>query len=154
MLKAHQMCIDLEKNVLRIQGREVKFLAEHELPEKARAGYSVDEHGNPSRGLLPGSSTAGGAGGSTSASQSNPSPQFPGAGHTIGAPPATSTSPPPRGGASSGRGGGAGPAAHAQSRYPETSIATLMSLGASREDAIRLLDSTGGNVELAASAMF
>lgn len=29
MLKAHQACIDLEKNVLRIQGREVKFLAEH-----------------------------------------------------------------------------------------------------------------------------
>ena len=36
MLKAHQACIDLEKNVLRIQGREVRFLAEHELPEKAR----------------------------------------------------------------------------------------------------------------------
>ena len=36
MLKRHQACIDLEKNVLRIQGREVPFLAEHELPEKAR----------------------------------------------------------------------------------------------------------------------
>ena len=36
MLKAHQACIDLEKNVLRIQGREVSFLAEHELPDKAR----------------------------------------------------------------------------------------------------------------------
>ena len=36
MLKAHQACIDLEKNVLRIQGREVSFLPEHELPEKAR----------------------------------------------------------------------------------------------------------------------
>jgi DNA damage-inducible protein 1 len=36
MLKAHQACIDLEKNVLRIQGREVRFLPEHELPEKSR----------------------------------------------------------------------------------------------------------------------
>jgi len=36
MLKRHQACIDLEKNVLRIQGREVRFLAEHELPNKAR----------------------------------------------------------------------------------------------------------------------
>ena len=34
MLKAHQACIDLEKYVLRIRGREVKFLEEHELPEK------------------------------------------------------------------------------------------------------------------------
>jgi len=36
MLKAHQACIDLQKGVLRIQGREVRFLSEHELPEKAR----------------------------------------------------------------------------------------------------------------------
>ena len=36
MLKAHQACIDLQKGVLRIQGREVHFLSEHELPEKAR----------------------------------------------------------------------------------------------------------------------
>lgn len=36
MLKAHQACIDLEKNVLRIQGREVRFLSEHELPKSAR----------------------------------------------------------------------------------------------------------------------
>jgi DNA damage-inducible protein 1 len=36
MLKAHQACIDLQKGVLRIQDREVRFLSEHELPEKAR----------------------------------------------------------------------------------------------------------------------
>ena len=29
MLKVHQACIDLEKNELRIQGREVSVLAEH-----------------------------------------------------------------------------------------------------------------------------
>ena len=39
MLKAHQVCIDLEKNVLQIQGREVRFLSEHELPDKARNSY-------------------------------------------------------------------------------------------------------------------
>lgn len=37
MLKAHQACIDLEKNVLRIKGREVRFLSEHELPVQAHA---------------------------------------------------------------------------------------------------------------------
>ena len=36
MLKTNQACIDFEKNVLRIRGREVKFLDEHELPEKVR----------------------------------------------------------------------------------------------------------------------
>ena len=43
MLKAHQACIDLEKGVLRIQGREVAFLPEHELPPNARnSGAAVD----------------------------------------------------------------------------------------------------------------
>lgn len=38
MLKRHQMCIDLSKNVLKIHdGEEVPFLPEHELPDNARA---------------------------------------------------------------------------------------------------------------------
>ena len=49
MLKAHQACIDLQKGVLRIQGREVRFLSEHELPEKARDP--------PERGDIPGGSS-------------------------------------------------------------------------------------------------
>ncbi|KAJ3393922.1 DNA damage-inducible protein 1 [Lobulomyces angularis] len=36
MLRRHQACIDLEHNVLRIAGQEVQFLAEHQLPDKAR----------------------------------------------------------------------------------------------------------------------
>ncbi|KAH9476948.1 hypothetical protein JR316_0010864 [Psilocybe cubensis] len=35
-LEPESACIDLEKGVLRIQDREVKFLSEHELPDKAR----------------------------------------------------------------------------------------------------------------------
>ena len=34
MLKAHQACIHLEKSVLRIQGREVRFLFEHSFPRR------------------------------------------------------------------------------------------------------------------------
>jgi DNA damage-inducible protein 1 len=49
MLKAHQACIDLQKGVLRIQDREVRFLSEHELPEKARDP--------PERGDIPGGSS-------------------------------------------------------------------------------------------------
>ena len=36
VLKTNQACIDFEKNVLRIRGREVRFLDEHELPEMVR----------------------------------------------------------------------------------------------------------------------
>ena len=50
MLKAHQACIDLKKGVLRIQEREVRFLSEHELPEKARE--------SPERADIPGGSSS------------------------------------------------------------------------------------------------
>ena len=46
MLKTHQACIDLEKNVLRIRGREVKFLAEQVLPEKVRVP-ELDQYQEP-----------------------------------------------------------------------------------------------------------
>ncbi|POW06708.1 hypothetical protein PSHT_10253 [Puccinia striiformis] len=38
MLKRHQAIIDLSKNALIIQGKEVRFLSEHELPDKAKDG--------------------------------------------------------------------------------------------------------------------
>jgi len=41
MLKRHQACIDLRKNALVINDKEIRFLAEHELPESAR----MDEMG-------------------------------------------------------------------------------------------------------------
>lgn len=45
MLKRHQCCIDLKRNVLRIgtTGTETSFLAEGELPECARPGGNHDE---------------------------------------------------------------------------------------------------------------
>ncbi|KAJ3262611.1 DNA damage-inducible protein 1 [Boothiomyces macroporosus] len=43
MLKRHQACIDLEKNVLRINGEEVPFLSEHELPDKAKEPLPKDQ---------------------------------------------------------------------------------------------------------------
>lgn len=136
MLKAHQACIDLEKNVLRIQGREVKFLAEHELPDKAR----LFETPNPEE-------TAGAAGShATLPGGDGPSspPSFPGSGHTLG------TAPQP----SRGRGAPAAGAQTVQSRYSEQDISTLMGLGVSREVAISTLDAAGGNLDIAASLLF
>lgn len=139
MLKAHQACIDLEKNVLRIQGREVKFLAEHELPDKARM-FDAGQHGDePQAG--PSTATAG-----PSSSTPRPNAPFTGAGHTLGAAPSA--------GPAGGIGRGQGAPSVGASRFPEEAIETLIGLGASREVAIRSLEAAGGNVEIAASLLF
>ena len=142
MLKAHQACIDLEKNCLRIRGREVSFLPEHEIPSDGTENEQLQQ-------LLHSAAGGGGAGGggaslSSVASSSN-QPQggqqqqsFPGAGNTLGATPAPHSQ----------------PVSQQASRFPEDHIRTLMDLGATREDAIAALNAMGGNVDLAASALF
>ena len=141
MLKAHQACIDLEKNVLRIQGREVQFLAEHALPANARdVNAPIDAHGPSSPPTSIGSRSSG--------PSSRPA-QFPGGGHSLGRAPAS----PHRGDVVGGtRPGSRGTAAG--SRYSEGDIATIVSLGVSREVAISTLDAAGGNVDVAASLLF
>ena len=142
MLKAHQACIDLEKNVLRIQGREVKFLAEHELPEKARVfeqGQSQESSSQP-----PGS----GSSNPPASTTQNQGSSFPGQGTTLGAPPqarAQTTRPQPQQPQT--------PQPPA-SRYPDSTIKVLMDLGATKETAIQALDATGGNIDMAASLLF
>jgi DNA damage-inducible protein 1 len=135
MLKAHQACIDLEKSVLRIQGREVRFLSEHELPEQARLMDSGVED--------PSASTSGSSSSVPQPSQSSVGgdtrPPFPGGGNTLG------SAPTPR--------AATRPAA-TQTRHPESAIELLMGLGVSREIAISTLDAAGGNVDVAASLLF
>ncbi|KAJ7591496.1 hypothetical protein C8J56DRAFT_565085 [Mycena floridula] len=124
MLKAHQACIDLEKNVLRIQGREVTFLAEHQLPSKARDMDNEEAPASSSTPSKPSTSTSGGH-------------SFPGGGNTIGSAPAASQT-----------------TSHSTSRHSEANIKAIMDLGASREVAIRSLDAADGNVDVAASLLF
>ncbi|KAI9467045.1 hypothetical protein BJY52DRAFT_41471 [Lactarius psammicola] len=126
MLKAHQACIDLEKNVLRIQGREVGFLSEHELPEKSRVVEEVLEAPVPS--ATPQRASGDG---------------FSGSGRTLGASPAAGPS----------RSRAPQTSVPAQ-RYSERDIRILMDLGVSREVAISTLDAAGGNVDAAASLLF
>ncbi|KZT62864.1 hypothetical protein CALCODRAFT_425693 [Calocera cornea HHB12733] len=154
MLKAHQAIIDLEKSVLRIQGREVPFLPEHELPEHARNNYAPDDlvdAPGPSSSSGPG---AAGASGSAPRAQQH----FPGGGNKLGAPP---TSVPGRNTPTVGGGQrlGGPPVpptrpAPAQASFPEESINTLTEMGVSREEAVRLLEMAGGNLEVAASMLF
>lgn len=133
MLKAHQACIDLEKNVLRIQGREVRFLSEHELPDKARDPRGLEEEiaSAPAPATGPPSAPAAARG-----------PSFPSSGgRTLGASPAAVRGP--------GR-----PSQPAANRHPEEHIRILMDLGVSREVAISTLTAAGGNVDVAASLLF
>jgi len=131
MLKAHQACIDLEKNVLRIQGREVRFLSEHELPDKARDPEPEPSDAGPSSSTPSGNNTNG--------------PAFPGSGQALGTRPSTSINPVRRPPTS---------ARPSQSRLPEKDIAALMAFGVTREVAISSLEAAGGNVEVAASFLF
>ena len=80
MLKAHQACIDLGKNVLRIREREVKFLGEHEILEpKTRVSESSRDWQEP--GSQP--SGSGSLNPPTSTGQDQDS-SFPGQGGTLG----------------------------------------------------------------------
>ncbi|KAI6130256.1 hypothetical protein EDD16DRAFT_1077518 [Pisolithus croceorrhizus] len=150
MLKAHLACIDLEKNVLRIQGCEVAFLPEHELPEKARALEMVSEIppspvANTSTAGV-GMSGAGLSGPSVPGHMRKPSGShsFPGGGQRLGSMPAAANS----------QGGRPRAGPSQASRHNESSIQILMDLGVAREEAIRLLDAAGGNVDVAASMLF
>lgn len=147
MLKRYQACIDLEANALRIQGRSVRFLDEHELPRNFEDDVEVDEQGNvkvpsaqPSQGAALGAAAAASAEalGKAAASSQIKSPQqqrFPGGGSTLGTAPPSAPSK---------------PATQQQpsqtSRWPEASILALTGMGVAREEAIGLLDATNGNV--------
>lgn len=135
MLKAHQACIDLQKNVLRIQGREVSFLSEHELPDKAR--NPIQHEPEPSAVAGPSSAT------SPTPARTPAAAPFPGGGHTLGQAP-RAAAPPPQ----------AARSAPASTQHPESHIRILMDLGATREVAISSLDAAGGNIDVAASLLF
>lgn len=153
MLKRHQACIDLEKNCLRIQGREIPFLAEHELPSFARGAAELAselEEASVKRGatgvaptvphdvVTPGLAHAVAAGGQSGTS-------FPGTGQAVGgaAPVAAGSTTTTTMGES-----------HLSSPFPETDIQAIVNLGVSREQAIQTLTAAGGNVDMAASLLF
>jgi len=126
MLKAHQACIDLEKNVLRIRGREVPFLPEHEIPnsdlhESGELDEPQMDTGSPTNRDL----------GSTQQAS------FPGHGQTLGS--ATENHP---------------QNLDSRPKFPESHISNLMDLGATREQAERFLQAAGGNLDMAAAMLF
>jgi len=125
MLKRHQACIDLSKDKLVIQGVEVSFLGEADIPKNVE-----EERAEEPKVAGPGGTTIGARSGAVSA-------------------PSSSTSPP-----SSGPSAPAAPQPAAEPSFPAESIDQLVALGFSRAEAVNALSACGGNVEYAAGLLF
>lgn len=98
-------------------------------------------------GITPSSTSASGSNPTASSSSSSATP-FPGSGNTLN--PTPSSSDPSRPQAKRARSN----EPPSTTNHSEESIQALIGLGVGREEAIKLLDSTGGNTELAASLLF
>lgn len=125
MLKRYQANIDLMKGALVIQGTEVPFLGEADIPKEQQ------EH---EQAMLDEAKKAGlAATKSASSDNSQAGPSVAAAGST-----------------SSGQATGQAPSSARPQPFPAADVAKLTDLGASREEAIHLLEIAGGNVEEAA----
>lgn len=140
ILKGHQATIDLARNKLIIQGEEVEFLGESEIPRETEEAVNQEP-------------TVQGPGGTTIGARSGAvtGPQVSSAGPSGSSAPITS-----RPAAPPARPAQPQPQAQAQPRrtFPENDINTLVSLGWDRQAAVNALEATNGNVELAASLLF
>jgi DNA damage-inducible protein 1 len=130
MLKRYQASIDLAKDKLIIQGVELPFLGEADIPKESEEAL-VEEPTVQG----PGGTTIGQRSGVVSA-PSGPAPGSSAPGPSTASPAAAPPAQPPR------------------PSFPEADIEQLMALGATKERAIRALHQTGGNVEYAASLIF
>ena len=130
MLKRHQACIDLSKDKLVIQGVEVPFLGEADIPKGLE-----EERAEEPKVAGPGGMTIGGRSGVVSVPSNSPAPQ--------------SSTPTP---ASATPQVAAAPSP--QPSFPAASIDQLVALGFSREEAVNALAACGGNVEYAAALLF
>lgn len=135
ILKGHQAIIDLARNKLIIQGEEVDFLGESEIPKETEEAINQEPTVQG-----PGGTTIGARSGAVTAPQASPA----GPSASIASRPAVPAAQPPQ----------PQPQAQPQRTFPENDINTLVSLGWDRQAAINALEATGGNVEFAASLLF
>ncbi|KAG0089616.1 DNA damage-inducible protein 1 [Podila epicladia] len=141
MLKRHQASIDLKKDALIINGTEIRFLSEHELPSSAKETSELTPEELASIGQAPPAAAAETSSSlSSSSAPANPPVAPISAPAPVSAPVAVAA--PSR------------PAPAASPSYPPADIKTLTDLGASAAEAINALQAAEGNVELAANILF
>jgi DNA damage-inducible protein 1 len=127
-LKKHQMCIDLKENCLRVQDDKINFLPEHEIPKMMEEVLDKEPKVEG-----PGGATIGAETGTIEPPQPSTSK------------PATSAS-----GPSTQEGSASTTSAFGQAQpITERSIAQVMELGFSRDEALSALRQVNGNIELA-----
>ncbi|KAG9074196.1 hypothetical protein FRC06_010868, partial [Ceratobasidium sp. 370] len=111
------------------------------LPDKARTGTSAELNASASNPNLDAPTSAPTSAPTFSAArhtQPSRSSSFPGSGNTVGLAPALGQTQPWR--------------QQMQRQFPESSIQTLIDLGATRDQAIQFLHALDGNVDVAASS--
>ncbi|KAK4694046.1 DNA damage-inducible protein 1, partial [Lecanoromycetidae sp. Uapishka_2] len=132
MLKKHQACIDLQKGKLIIQGNEVEFLGEADIPkheEVYKEEPTIDGPSGKKIGAISGTVTESGSAESSASATAA-------AGQT--APPGRQQQPQATTGSAS---------------FPKENIEQLTNMGFSKEEAIHALEIAGGNVEVAAGLL-
>ena len=137
MLKKHQACIDLQKGKLVIQGDEVEFLGEAEIPKYEdvyKDEPTIEGPAGTRTGAISGTVTHG-------ASNAGASP-------ATAAGPSASTSSSSRPDSTQQPRSTTGPAS-----FPKEDIDQLTSMGFSRQEAVHALEMAGGNVEMAAGLL-
>ena len=157
MLKRHQACIDLRRDRLLIQGEEVAFLGEANIP---RQYEEVDEPMVDGPG---GAKIGGRTGAVLQPASSTPAATFNGgssssAGATTASAPSSSSSSsssshPPLSRRPPAAPSPAAPAGR-EASHSRQSVEQLQQLGFSQAEAIAALDATGGNVDYAAGLLF
>ncbi|XMA16409.1 hypothetical protein WAI453_009200 [Rhynchosporium graminicola] len=139
MLKRHQACIDLSKDKLVIQGVEVSFLGEADIPKNME-----EERADEPKVAGPGGTTIGGRSGVVSGPSTTTQP-----GPQASAPPPQSQTQP-----AAAPGPASQPVAAAEPSFPQESIDQLVALGFSHAEAVNALSACEGNVEYAAGLLF
>ena len=126
MLKRHQATIDLQKDKLIIQGVEISFLGEAEIPKETEEALEEEPKVPGPAGTTIGARSGAVSTAAAPGSASGPAPSQP------------------------------APSAAAPTRptFPREHIDQLKALGASEERALQALEATDGNVEWAAGLIF